>query len=1461
MPLHYLAKFAFLLFLPCVFGNAAIQLQNPGITLETSVREEILDKAAFVEWEAGETRPPQGRDAERGPAWVMWTSDPRTRVGHSGLKFGESKVPGPRHLRVGFTEAIPVGSVMARGNVRVSALSAGAAYPGVFTLEDQWIPGQRLEGREVTGGQTVSDAISLWVFPEGTTTRSLRFTHVADPADPSYEGWLGGAVVLPGRFTNLAPLSVAASGSDNQHAPMLTNGLQDGWGTWQNLSLDSVTLDQQAVISEGNPEWVMLSWAEPVELDGLAAVWCGFGSATVQAYDGPESRHPRDASDADWRTVGEYAGFECGYPATFWPNTFKFGKTIKTRAVRLLITGVTPANHPHVQRRPAGGKRVWLGELVALHNLGSSPIVPPEVAEVGVNGLHPPVPVQFHLPEAGYVTLVIEDGTGKRVRNLVSETWFPAGDNTAWWDGTHDLDRDLDAAKHGLYVIPAHFVEPGKYTARGLWRKELKAFYEFPAYGPGNPPWPLPDHTGGWLANHSAPSAAVFVPGAFSPTGEPSVFLGSFVTEGPDGFAWVDLDGTKRGGMKWIGGNWTAAPHLGRDMGPKAPAYISAYTASLWETDKKSGVIELRINALEKSDGNKLKAREVAKFVLDDEPSEALEQRLEAVGGVSAFNGTVTCPLKFSNRVLLIDPASGKVGRTLRVEDPRGLSYDPAGHLSVLSGKRLLRFKAGEPEPYVVVGEGLEDPFGVTLDSAGNLYISDHGNSHQVKVFTYEGKFLRAIGHPGRPKAGAYDPLHMNHPAGLAVDSQGQLWVTEHDFLPKRVSVWTTGGKFVRAVYGPAKYGGGGQLDTGDHSRFLYADESKGTLEFELDWEKGTSVPKAVLFRNSEKGLVLPHRTGAPETAFPLNGRRFLTNCYNSNPVAGANNVFLFVEEGGVAKPFAGMGVANDWPLLQETAFHPRWPEGSDPLGEKWRNNKVNMAMYLWMDTNGDAQVQPTEINMVQTPSQGFTVMPDLSFCVANAGDKALRFRPASFGHDGIPVYNLSTREVLAEGVQGPKSSGGAQMLADASDEAIITLGVEPFHSHSICGVKAGRTTWSYPNLWPGLHASHHAAKPDRPGELIGPTRLMGGFFQPKGSQVGPLFALNANMGNFYIFTRDGLFVATVFADSRLGKPWKMARAQRGMGLDGLTLHDENFWPSINQAPDGKVYAVDGSNTCLLRLEGLETLRAIPGSTLEVTTGDLQASQAYVDEREAARQKAFGSGILTAALLQVSKKVDGDLADWVGAGWVEIDKRGDGANFNSNSKPYEVLGAIAADSTHLFAAWSTRDKKLPDNSGELPNALFKTGGGLDLMIGLDPKADPNRKLPVPGDLRLLVSCVEGQPKALLYRAVVPGTENGSKIPFTSPVWSLTFDQVQDVSDQVRLAANGEGHFEISIPLQVLGLTPAPGLKLRGDIGVLRGDGSRTTARTYWSNKATAITADVPSEAKLSPSLWGTFEWK
>jgi hypothetical protein len=354
------------------------------------------------------------------------------------------------------------------------------------------------------------------------------------------------------------------------------------------------------------------------------------------------------------------------------------------------------------------------------------------------------------------------------------------------------------------------------------------------------------------------------------------------------------------------------------------------------------------------------------------------------------------------------------------------------------------------------------------------------------------------------------------------------------------------------------------------------------------------------------------------------------------------------------------------------------------------------------------------------------------------------------------------------------------------------------------------------------------------------------------------MFCINGNMGNMDLFTADGLFVSTLFHDIRLRPKWAAPVATRNMDVTDVSLHDENFWPSITQTADGRVFLVDGARTSLVRIDGLDTLTPIPEQTITVTADDLQHARDWFTEAETRRQQQRGTGTLKVIARRTPIQVDGKLDDWPATtDWAFIDRRGTKANFNSNSRPYEVSAAIAVNDTHLFAVWRTTEKDLLSNTGETPNALFKHGGCLDLMIATDSAAPPERTSLVPGDQRLLITQVKGQTRALLYRAKVPGTME--PVAFSSPWRTIFIDAVEDVSAEVTLATDNDGTFEISVPLAALHWKPERGQTYRADVGILRGSNGQTTQRVYWSNKATAITSDVPSEAELTPRLWG--KWK
>ena len=175
------------------------------------------------------------------------------------------------------------------------------------------------------------------------------------------------------------------------------------------------------------------------------------------------------------------------------------------------------------------------------------------------------------------------DMTNHRVRNLVSETPFPAGENIAWWDGSDDLLRDPEAASHGVYHIPTRPVAPGEYKVRGLWRKPVSLRYEFSIYNSGKPAWETADKTGCWMTTHTPPTSMAVVPATKTADGQPLVMMGAFVAEGGHGLQWLHEDGAKLGGQGWVGGNWTGAPTLAVDGGAQAIADHACYVGSVWE--------------------------------------------------------------------------------------------------------------------------------------------------------------------------------------------------------------------------------------------------------------------------------------------------------------------------------------------------------------------------------------------------------------------------------------------------------------------------------------------------------------------------------------------------------------------------------------------------------------------------------------------------------------------------------------------------------------------------------------------------------------------------------------------------------------------------------------------------------------------------------------------------------------
>ena len=1034
------------------------------------------------------------------------------------------------------------------------------------------------------------------------------------------------------------------------------------------------------------------------------------------------------------------------------------------------------------------------------------------------------IPIRFRLDRPGNVTLVVEDAAGNRVRNLLGEARLPGGENVAWWDGYDDGEWD-----EGRNLV-RHRVRPGVYRIRGLGHDGIRMRYEFSAYSPGTPPWKTRDGSGGWLADHSPPADVLFLPGGGPPQvrGRSRLLVCSTSGESGEEFVWLDGDGRRLYGTN--DGFW-GGTHLARDSGPEAVEEDDAYVFMSGERDPDNDTMEVRAF---KRDG---RLQSAVKVTFPHESVRRFRSNEEAYGanGLAVHDGLVVIAFTHQDKLIFADARRRSVVGEVAFPSPRGVSFDRQGRLYVISGSAVKRFSVTPGKPSladeITLVDGLAEPRRTFVADDGTLYVADWGSSHQVKAFSPDGKPLRAVGEPGGPQLGRYDERRMSYPCGMTLDHRGRLWVAEAETYPKRLSQWdAAAGTFVRARYGPPKYGGGGAIDPHDRNRLFYAEGDRGGgIGFDLDWGRGEAKVRSIVWRPERSEEVVPGP--APERACTVAGRTFLTNCFNGqlrvNQDRGATIWRLDPDE--IARPVAVLGNAED-------LNRPQWGwamKHRDAINALWRGKDPARIFFAWCDDNDDHVAQPGEVRWSETTRKDARgeplheiglmplVYPDLSVTTSYG----TRVAPPVISAKGIPLYDLTKATVVGPaGVQRSPLIGGDRVLTYRD-------GTDAFFGADLEGHRRWRMNWG------------EGDQPS-PGGLVQATRPNGPPVRPQTGEAGSLVAISGEKGAIFLLTMDGLILQTLGGDMRFTPLWRMPQARRGMPIEGVSFEDEHFHPTITQVADGDVYMVVGKeHSSIVKLEGFEAVRRIDLGTVSVEEGSVRGRP----ETHVERAREQGRGTLAVTVRDRAPEVDGLLHDWSSeTGWADLGG--------------QAKAAVTVAGDRLHVAFRTGDPKILTNGGEDYRYLFKTGGALDLMLGTDPAADRNRREPVRGDVRLLVTEVGGRTKAVRFRAVAPDAAKGRDLLYQSPIGQVHFDEVADVSGAV-VQAGHDGDFEFSVPLEVLGLHPERGSEILGDLGLLEGDGAQTTRRIYWNNLDTGLVSDIPSEARLRSTNWGIWKFR
>ena len=171
-------------------------------------------------------------------------------------------------------------------------------------------------------------------------------------------------------------------------------------------------------------------------------------------------------------------------------------------------------------------------------------------------------------------------------------------------------------------------------------------------------------------------------------------------------------------------------------------------------------------------------------------------------------------------------------GSAAKFTDPQGLAVDIAGNVYVadtgnhtirkITSAGLVTTLAGSLSPGSIDGRGsaaqFNEPSGVAVDSAGNVYVADQGN-HTIRIVTSTG-WVETLA--GAEAAGSTDgtgsAARFYYPRGVAVDSAGNVYVADYaNHTIRKV----TSASVVTTLAGSA--GLRGSTDgTGSAARFTY---------------------------------------------------------------------------------------------------------------------------------------------------------------------------------------------------------------------------------------------------------------------------------------------------------------------------------------------------------------------------------------------------------------------------------------------------------------------------------------------------------------------------------------------------------------------------------------------------------------------------------------------------------------
>ena len=1069
------------------------------------------------------------------------------------------------------------------------------------------------------------------------------------------------------------------------------------------------------------------------------------------------------------------------------------------------------------------------GSLKPRHGTMEEAVAAAETKPVGV-------PITVHVPDTGKLSVNIVGATGEVIRELCGGVEVKPGPFTVAWDG-----RD----QWGVPLTPGTY-RWGAYLSHGL-----KPRYVGMVGSSGNPPTQTADGKGGWGGDHGQPIGVA--------ADETGIYFGWQYAEAESYTVKVDYAGkTIWRKSPFVNSGWTEI---------NAIASNGKYLFATWDglhpilsrQDAITGALlpfgsQLGEGAsVPIATGTKPSAIPAGSVPFTNPDGSAPE-----CVGLAATKTEVFASVYSQNKIQVIDPESGQATRAIDCPSPRGLALDSTGNLFAVSfgadgSGRVLEFKSAAGAPVPVVTTGLSAPFGVTVDAAGSLHVTDGGASQQVKTFSASGKLIATAGKlGGRPWSGAYDKRSFLNPSGIAADPQGGILIAETSIPKVFDRLDARSGAILNQWFGWPAYGVSNIGDSDDPWTSYYPFEPVGFGRSRVASAGAPGIPSAYwdLKQAGIDGVGDLYQANClPFVKVLANKRKYLIS--DSDPHGAA------LIQGDKILPVGHLLTRNGY--LRDNPTHKNYIE-------------------VWIDRNGDHKVQPEEVKTVFTiqgqplpglsDSVGSTWMDDRGdVYISSWNNRVIKIPSDGFEKNGAIDWNLDKATYVVEAVipsmvdgfaSGPRSGmGGIRVDGKGSLFTCLTADV-PGLTPALAGrIKAAYPdipesrwcAWASPALAKQMHeglghtaestavkfakygpdgkivwmAGRKATAAPRPGEMY--------HFWALAGMVGDDYVVGASeWGPLYFYTADGFYVDSIMNDpNRLPPPGP------------YTFGSETFGGRVQAYPKlGQVWAYNQGG--LYQVDGFNSTLHVEGERRWSGTVELD--------------RVYGEAAVTTehaplSLVRISHPLD------LAQGWVDVAE----SDIVRGSAPLAQV-KLGYDDTFVYALYHVNDPTPLVNVADDLRLSFKGGDAVALDLG--PAG--NRQSPELGDVRILAAQIGGKPHLI---AMKPRTDL-AKSPrdyFTPAGGTKKFEFVGDVpggSAALTTDADGNGYTALmAIPRSFLELPIVPGMPLKGDVEVLlSGQGSRgmqtiTRNPLFAAGHAeTTMVDDTPTESWLYPQFWG-----